>query len=160
MNPFHIQETQPGVHPLNGLQLLQPEQSLEPDWFELRRQPLMLLLGYTHRQLKMAYRRGAANPLTSVEVFASHTPPDRRLWTRANSPEFRSASKESKPQLHALWLRRGTVHPPITRLALIWGHWDDTTPDDWVELRSQWKLARFNFSDTLAEYSLLAFSQR
>lgn len=160
MNPFHTQETEPGVHPLNDLQLLPPDQAAPPDWFELGRQPVMLLLGQTHQQLKLVYRRGAANPLTSVETFASQSPPDRRLWSRAQSPEFRSAAKNSSPDAHALWLRRGSSHPPLRRLALISGHWSDTTASDWIELRSQWRMVRFNFSDTGAEFVFLAFSTR
>lgn len=145
---------------MNDLRLLAPEQRLEEGWLVLGREPLQLLFGAHRRLVNVVYRRGEADPLTGLALFPSKSPPDRRIWTRDPGPEFRSAAKDSPPEAQALWLRRGNSHPPVRRLALITGPWSEMAAVDWVELRSQWRMIPFDFSDTLADFACLAFSIR
>jgi len=47
---------------------------------------------------------------------------------------------------------------PIQDLGLLLP--EEPLAEDWVELRSQWKLVQFNFSDTSADFAWLAFLAR
>ena len=158
---YHIQESAPNGDPVNDLRLITTDESMEDGWLELGREPFQLLVGGRHRLFRVMYRHGPTSPLTSLAVFSTKTKVDRRLWSRAYQLDFRSAAKSDQPvEPQALWLRRGPRHPPLRRLALITGQWSDLTAEDRVELRSQWRLVDFCFSDTLADYVFLGFSIR
>lgn len=157
--PCLIHETASCALPVNDLRLIPADESLAEDWLALGPEPVQLLLAEGRRLLRLVYRRGELNPLTSVALL-SRQPPDRRIWSRADRWDFRAARKDSSPETQALWLRRGNAHPALRRLAMITGQCSEMTASDWVEIRPHWRMVEFNFSDTLAEFSLLAFSTR
>ncbi len=157
---YRIDESAPGSRPIQDLRFLSAEEPLGEGWLELGPEPLQLLLRSGRRLLRVVYRRGETGPLTSLAVFPQSSKPDRRLWSPAQSQEFRSAAKDSPAEYQALWLRRGSAHPPVRRLARITGQWSDMTNAEWLELRSQWKLLQYEFSDTSALFDWLAFSTR
>lgn len=163
---YRILESPPAADPLVGFSLLLTTDPVPDGCDTLRSDVIQVSVDGQHREIVLSYRMGsdakgaqAGRPINGLALYPTQTRPEK-AWKPAHPWSFASAAKGKPSESKRLYLRQGTPHPPIRRLAILSGLWEDLTPSDWNQLRSQWKLLPFNFANNLAEFAHIGFSTR